>query len=172
MAMNYEDMNPIDKIDDLCQLLTGIEYEIHRHDEGEYSYLTEDFVCITVINPYTGQKLYIDLEEEFTITFDAYHEHYAPVPCEYELLIQFIKQTLNNEICMATLYCGKDRKWLGSTTYSREEIQSMSVKQLFSYIYKVREFRKELNEKGGTAEFIFWNPQYCVIKVIEAKSEK
>ena len=168
MDTNYEDITPVNKLDDLCKLLTGIKYEIHRHDEGEYSYLDENSICITVLNPYTGKEMYIDLEEEFTITFDAYHEHYGPDSNEYELLVQFVKQLLNNEICTASLYCGKERKWLGSTTYSRDEIQSMPIKQLFSYIYKTREFRNELTSKGGVAEFIFWDPRYNVIKVIEA----
>ena len=163
MDKKCEDIDPVNKIDDLCKLLTGIEYEIHRHDEYEYSYLNEDSICITVINPYTGQKMYIDLEEEFTITFDAYHAHYSPDSYEYALLVQFIKQILNNEICVATLYCGKDRKWMGSTTCSIDEIQSMSIKQLFAHIYKTREFKDKLIANGGTAEFIFWNPQCNVI---------
>ena len=172
MDKNYEDMAPINQMDDLCKLLTGIEYDIHRHDEGEYRYLKEDAICITAINPYTGQKMYIDLEEEFTVSFDAYHAHYDPDSYEYGLLVQFIKQLLNNELCVVTLYCQKDREWLGSTTCSREEAQRMPIKQLFSHVYKTREFKNKLTANGGTAEFVFWNPQDNVIKVIEARQEK
>lgn len=86
-------------------------------------------IRFTAINSYTGQKMYIDLEEEFTVTFDAYHAHYGPDSYEYELLVQFIKQLLNNELCVVALYCQKDREWLGSTTCSREQIQGMPIKR-------------------------------------------
>lgn len=167
MDEDYEEIVPVDKMDDLCGLLTGMEYEIHRHDEEEYSYLKGDDVCITVINPYDKRKMYIDLEEEFTITFDAYHAHYEPDAFGYKLLVEFIEQLINNEVCLASLYCGKDREWLGSTTYGRDEIQNPSIRQLFAHIYKIREFKDRLDAGGGTAEFIFWDPQYNVIKTME-----
>ncbi len=47
----------------------AVKYEIHYHDEGEYSYLGDECVCVTAINPNADRPLFIDPDDEFTVSF-------------------------------------------------------------------------------------------------------
>lgn len=74
--MTDEIENTSNKKEELCDLLSGYSYEIHQKDEGEYHYLEEDDICITVQNTDGSKVMYLDLEEEFTLSFGAFHEHF------------------------------------------------------------------------------------------------
>ena len=72
-------------------------------------------LCITILNPYSENKMYIDLEEEFTLSYGAYHEHFYPDRDGYNEMVKTINGILDNELCSATMYSGQPLKWLGST---------------------------------------------------------
>lgn len=70
--MEEDFIDACDVLQELCGLLSGYRYELHYHDNGEYEYLNETGVCITIFNPYSENKMYIDLQEEFTLSYGAY----------------------------------------------------------------------------------------------------
>ncbi|WP_238727465.1 hypothetical protein [Diplocloster modestus] len=107
--------NKLDKLQELCDLLSNYKYELHYRDNCEYEYLEEGSVCITILNPYSENKMYIDLEEEFTLSYGAYHEHFYPDRDGYNEMVKTINGILDNELCSATMYSGQPLKWLGST---------------------------------------------------------
>lgn len=102
--------------------------------------------------------MYIDLEEEFTLSYGAYHEHYYPNSTDYKEMVQTIKGILDNELCSATMYSGEPLKWLGSTTITKAESRERPIKDVFSFILKIKEFKIRLNTDGGEIYYNFWNP--------------
>lgn len=153
------EINPLDMLDDIQKRLQGYTFEIHRADdeEDEYDYLEEGSVCITVLNPYQDNNLFIDLSGEFTLTFDISHCHYFAELDDYDNMLSDVLGILKNECCSAALYYGQTKKWLGSGFIRKEEL-SKPIKTLFSYVLRIPEFRKKLNSQGGEVQFQFWNP--------------
>ena len=156
--MGEEFDDTLDKLQELCGLLSNYKYEEHDHDDCEYKYLDEASVCITILNPYSENKMYIDLEEEFTLSYGAYHEHYNPDSDGYNEMVKTMQGILNNELCSAAMYSGEPLKWLGSTTISKTESIQLPIKDIFSFILKTKEFKNRLNMDGGEVHYDFWNP--------------
>lgn len=128
----------------------------HRNGSIRH-YLGECYVCITILNPYSDSKMFIDLEDEFTLTYGAYHSHFFADTGEYEEMVKEIQGLLKNEICSAALYYGTDKKWLGSTSIPKDDINK-PFKEIFSFVMKKKEFKSKLRSYGGEVQYIFWNP--------------
>lgn len=49
------EIDPVEKLDDLCALLADQQIEVHKAPDAdlEYHYLREGYVCVTVLNPYS-----------------------------------------------------------------------------------------------------------------------
>lgn len=167
--MKHEFSHAAEKLQEICDLLNHCKYEIHYRDDGEYNYLTELDVCITIPSPYSDEKMYLDLDEEFTLSWGAYHEHYSPDVSGYKNMLEMMNGILNNELCSATMYYGETLKWLGSTFITRTESTELPVREIFSFIYKTREFKKKLDTNGGQVHYDFWNPAYNRIIKIDKK---
>jgi len=168
--MGEEFDDTLDKLQELCDFLSGCKYELHKRDDGEYQYLDEESVCITIPNPYSDNKMYIDLEDEFTLSYGAYHAHYDPDSDGYNEMVETIKGFLDNELCCASMYSGEPLKWLGSTTLTKAESIQRPIKDVFSFILKIKEFKIRLNTDGGEVHYDFWNPADDRIVKIKKKA--
>lgn len=165
-------MNTLDKKEELCKLLKGYSYEIHQKDEGEYHYLKNSDICITVLNAdEKKEKLYLDLDEEFTLTFGAFHNHYECSQYGYDELAADLKGILESKIGIATIYhhCVEKSNWLGSCMISVEDTESQSVKQIFQHTFHTKDFRKKLEQYGGEVYYEFWDSRYDKTIKIERK---
>lgn len=153
------EIDPVEKLDELCALLSDQQIEVHKapDTDPEYHYLGEGCVCITVLNPYSNSKMFIDLDGEFTLTYGAYHSHFYADTGEYEEVVKAILGLLKNEICSASIYYGTDKKWLGSTSIQKDDINK-PFKEIFSFVLKEKEFKSKLKLYGGEVQYIFWNP--------------
>lgn len=155
---DHTEVNPIYKKDDICKLLDryGVEYEIHNDpSDGDYNYLQEGSLCITVINTTSEYPLYIDLEDmgEFTLTYYRWHCHYTPEECSYDEMITDLKNILNNNICLMIIY--SKARWLSSslsqTDAGRDHDYKTDLKRLPA------EFRKEIKKTKGKMELVYWD---------------
>lgn len=155
-----ENLIPADLLEELCRLFPEGSIEIHWAGEAdeEYHYLREGEICLTAKSP-GGEKLFLDLTDEFTLSFGAFHAHYAPDVSEYREMLADLRQILENKVCSGALYwfSGGEKKWLGSTLVSRQEL-SRPVKEVISFVLRQKEFRQKLREHGGEARFSFWDP--------------
>lgn len=161
-----EDIRPAERTEELLALLGDVPFEIHcaGDSDGEYAYLREGEVCVTVLDPYQDKKLFIDLTEEFTLTYSTFHCHYDPD--SYEELVLDIRGILQNDICAATLYCGEGHEWLGSTCVTKADI-SQPIGEVFRFILQSKDLRAKLKGHGGEAQFRFWDPaDDCVVKIL------
>lgn len=153
------EIDPIEKLDELCALLANQQIEVHKAPDAdpEYHYLGEGCVCITVLNPYSDSKIFIDLDDEFTLSYGAYHSHFFADTGQYEEMIKVIHGLLKNEICSASIYYGTDKKWLGSTITQRDNVNK-PFKEIFSFVLKEKTFKRKLRLYGGEVQYTFWNP--------------
>ncbi len=156
---NDPDIEPIAQLYDLCELLRSFHPTIHYPSEPEYEYLEEGCACITVQNPFSDDKMFIDLAGEFTLTCINNHTHYFSCQSGYESLKRDVVAILQNRLCSASLYSTKSgRHWLGSVYISKNGIRNQSIRDIFEFVLKYSEFRKEVVEYGGVCEYRFWNP--------------
>ena len=167
--MTNEIENTLDKREELCELLSGYSYEIHQKDNGEYHYLEEGDICITVQNMDGSKVMYLDLEEEFTLSFGAFHAHFGCFLMDYQQLTDEIKGILANKVASASIYCHYEEQleWMGSCTIATDEVEHKSVEQIFSYVYRIREFRERLEKYGGEVRYEFWDSAHDKIMKIE-----
>lgn len=157
--MYNTEIDPVEKPDELCALFADQKLEIHKAPDSdpEYHYLREGCVCITVLNPYADSKMFIALDAEFTLTYDAYHRHFSAETWEYEEPVKEVQSFLKNERCSAAIYCGAEKEWLGSKRIQKDETDK-SFQEIFPYILKEKEFRSKLNAYGGEVQYVFWDP--------------
>lgn len=158
--MNDEvELDPVGQLDELKTFLADVPFEIHRagDPDEEYCYLEENNVCITVLNPYQDKELFLDLSGEFTLSYTAFHCHYAPDLQGYKEMLSDLQGILQNEICAAIISYGTEKKWLGSISITKSEC-ARPVKEIFSFVFKQAEFRQNLKVHGGQVQFQFWNP--------------
>lgn len=164
--------NTLDKKEELCALLKDQSYEIHQRDDGEYHYLKDGDICITVINADEKKKnLYLDLDEEFTLTFGSFHDHYECSQYGYNGLVADLKGILESKIAAASIYhyYGGKLNWLGSCLITAEEAECKTVRQIFQYVFNAKDFRKDLEQYGGEACYEFWDSRYDKTIKIEQK---
>lgn len=153
------ELNPIDQLDKLKMLLADVPFDVHRagDTDEEYGYLEGDNVCLTVLNPYQDKELFIDLSDEFTLSYTAFHCHYDPDLYGYKAMVSDLQGVLRNEICAAVIYHGPEKKWLGSASITKSECDK-PIKEIFSFVYKQSEFKQKLKAHGGQVQFLFWDP--------------
>lgn len=162
-----EEINPINKKDELCALLdkTKNNYRIYQNgDEKEYGYLQEGDLCITVENPNDENHLYIDLEldGEFTLSYYKWHQHYFPDITDFERLKTDIINILHNE--KGLLIISSNKRWLSSRMPEETLDDTYDYKEDIKKLPK--EFQEEIEEYGGFIEFYFWNKERCIKKEI------
>lgn len=157
----------LDKIFQLLQSL-NLVYEIHSFGEdGEYNYLKEGEVCITINNSNKDNPLYIDfVADEVILSYYKWHNHYAEERVEEDILPD-IKSLLTNQKCLIIINSAK--RWL-SSTISNEPLDSNY--EYNKNIEKLpKEFREEITQLGGNVELYYWNPKYSVTIDINPRGE-
>lgn len=88
----------------ILALIRGQRYLIHHADEADYAYLGTDGVCIEVLNDTDSGSLYIDREDEYTLSFDCHHTHYACTADEDICsMLETIGGILRNSICAVSV---------------------------------------------------------------------
>lgn len=156
--VEYTEINPIDKKDEICKLLINcdVKYEIHDNPlDEDYNYLEEGDLCITVINPTSEYPLYIDLEDmgEFTLSYYGWHNHYMSEKWDYGAMMDDLKNILNNMKCLINIYSGV--RWLSSN------LSPKAIGKDYDYRMDLNnlptEFRKEITETKGRIELVYWD---------------
>lgn len=171
-----EEFEPIEKLGTVQDLLDGlsVKYEVHRHDEGEFSYLNDDEVSIKIQNPFTDRTVFIDFQDEISLYFGMeWHEHYYPNSDCFDEFLETLAGLLKNGLCSAAVFVGDDRHWCCSTLSSKVEISEKSAEEVFSEPCprpgEAEELRHSWEEKGAEVHFLFWDPAYDKIVIYEKR---
>lgn len=167
-----DEFNAVDKLKDVCGLLDwlSVKYEVHRHDEGEFSYLSNGEISIKIPNPFVDRTMFIDFQDEISLFFGKeWHEHYFLCECYYNEFCETLSGLLKSELCSAAVFIGEERRWGGSMTSSREEINRLSAEEIFALPFPetASEYRSSWEEKGAEVYFLFWNPEFDKIVFFE-----
>lgn len=154
------EINPIDKVDDLIDRLIEYQPIIHSKADSGYDWLEEEDVCVKIMNPSSDNHLEILFQNngESTIFYADNHEHYFGYDVEYKLMCELITDILCNKKCSASLFCGKENKLLGSSYVDKNEI-NQSVREMFDFVLKYKEFADRLASNGGAVRFTFWDSE-------------
>lgn len=161
-----EKFEPAEKLVEIRALLDelAVKYEVHFHDEGEYSYLGDGCVCVTAINPNVDRPLFIDLDDEFTVSFGrAWHTHYDPEG--FDSLKDELTRILKNEVGVAEFFTTGEQKWVLSSIASAEDIETGAVLKepwICKCLKNYRQYQIEVS-------FIFWDPCLDKTTVIEKR---
>lgn len=143
------------------------KYEIHYHEEeGEYTYLKEDDLCITISNPYNEFPLYIDIiEDEIILEYYKWHGHYFYETIVPDNLLQDIKEILTNKKC--AIIISSTKRWISSTLSDKFLEESYDYQDDFKRLPEC--FVDEIHAIGGKVELFYWNPKNT--KTIYIKKE-
>ena len=121
----------------ILTLINGQRYLIHHHDDEEYSYLGGSGMCIEILNDTESSSLFIDRDDEYTLSFEYHHCHYSFVDDEeIRDMMETIGGILHNTIC--TVFIGNRGKngqfvWSGSCFVPAEIAHNAgSINDLFS----------------------------------------
>jgi len=151
-------INPIDKQEDILEMLKDYQVEIHTVADKDYDYLDKDTLCIVVRNKQSGDniEIYLENQGEFTFCFAGCHCHYSPYEDEYEEMKTEVQNILNGTTCAASMYYGSESKWLGSTFLDLGAINE-PIKKNFDFVLRHKEFKERLYGSGGIVRYVFWN---------------
>lgn len=149
-------------IDDACDKLYCLEhflrdfdYEVHTNADADYDYLDDISYCITLRNA-AGDEMFIDLEGEFTLTFQGWHTHYFCEQEWYDELKEDIMAYLKNEIGAVTFAI--NGKWFGSTTTSKPVETKEQALEIVARMYRgEREFQRKIHREGVEVHSSFWD---------------
>ena len=152
------EFNPIDKVSELMEMFKEYNPIIHKNSDEGYDWLDENLLCIEIPNPNAGDSITIECEDcgEFTVCYAYFHSHHFADDYGYSCMCEQLSDLLNNKICSASIFCGNEKKWMGSTTIEKEKI-SLPLEDLFHFVFEHREFAEDLRKNGGQARFVFWD---------------
>ena len=160
---NDNEINPIDKKQELCSMLQKLKYtfEIHTLNDKEYKYLNENDICITIPNSKCEYPIYIDLENngEFTLSYYKWHTHYYGEEWDYNRLCEDLIGILKNEKCVIII--NSNKRWLYSG------LSETKIDKNYDYKNDIRklpdEFKNEIDELKGNVELFYWDIKENVV---------
>ena len=157
-AQRFDDsITPVFKQFSLEAFLKDYDYEVHTNTEEEYDYLDEGSRCITLKNP-EGRELYIDLEGDFTLTFEEWHRHFLTTNEEYDSLKKYIIYILTNKVAANVILI--EGEWSASSlTYSPITNKEQAIKTLYD-IFDGTKFLKQIYNKGVEIYCTYWDSAF------------
>ena len=163
----------MDAFEKVIDLLEGYPYKIHRNDEEDYAQLSDDDLCIEVINR-NDENLFIEFRSnEVKVNF-YFHEDRFDISYDDEIywLIGLLDDILHNRRCAGCLFYRDDEfyKLMGSCFCKKSDIDK-SVEEVFSFIFELDEYRKKLEINSGKASYVFWDPSLNKEVPINKKEE-
>ena len=97
----------------------------------------------------------------YTVCFADAHEHFDTTEEEeYHLLIQDIIDIMNNKRCSGAIFYNEgngELHWCASRFLRADKGMNRSLKEVFSIVYELNEFREKLERHGGEVHYRFWD---------------
>lgn len=150
----------LEKEDELIGLLSEYNIVVHEKDDENYNYLEEESKCITILNAKNEEDVYIDLEDEFTLSMNGYHAHYQPYEEDYLEMVGTLKDYLEGHFCVVLLFTNKvdgELQWRLSSIYESSICEFVKRKGVCNALGLGNELRKDLKQMGGKLYIYFFN---------------
>lgn len=148
---------PADKIQELQQILKGPEITTHLNDEEGYEYLEKGHVCMEVQNPGAGDNLFLDVEDQFTLSFGEWDSQYAATEADFKLLCEDLNLLLNKKMYTVVVYVKDD--WICSLTVREKEIRKNNLLDHirdFLHSADCDAFIDLMQKEGASIRCTFW----------------
>ena len=152
-----EEIRPMDKLQELQHLVKGPEITTHLSDEEGYDYLEKGNVCIEVQNPGKGDNLFLDIEDQFTLSFGEWDSRYAATEEDYRLLCEDLEFLLDKKLYTVVVYVKED--WICSLTVRETEIrknQLLDHVRDFLHSAGCDTFIDLMQKEGASIRCTFW----------------
>lgn len=148
----------------------GYKYELHSFGDAEYGWLGEGELSIMVINPNADRNMDIDFQNEISLFFAEWHDHF-PLD-EMEELCAVITGIVSNEICSRAHFYGSEQQWGGSGLSCKDKSRLSDFQYIPTIDEVIAEYTKAWGDKEEVNEvrFKFWDPIFDKTVVIEKKS--
>ncbi len=151
------EIRPIDKTPELTELLRIYNPLIHSKNDNEYDWLGESSVCIEIPNPCGADSIKLVCDNgEFILCFSYFHSHYCADDNGYGTMCEQLSELLDNKTCCATVFCGSENKWIGSTLLEKDKL-SLPIEEIFGFIFDHGSYKEQFSQNGGEARFTFWD---------------
>ena len=150
----------------------GCKSELHRFGDAAYDWLGEGELSLAVKNPNTDRDMDIDFQNEVSLFFAEWHDHF-PFD-ETEELCAVITCIVRNEICISVNFHDGEQ-WGGSGLSCNDKAILPDLRN-FQYIdtidEEIAEDAKAFADIDEVIEvrFKFWDPKFDKTVVFENKS--
>lgn len=114
-----------------------------------------DATCITLKNA-TGKELRIIFEDEITVTYDCWHDHYWVYADsdEFEILKKNVCQLLQNELYIFSVFL-QDR-WIGTMLWDGPLTRAEVKRQIGGFLKADKNWVRQAKTYGVEARIVYW----------------
>ena len=129
---------------------------IHTNKEKEYNWLKDNNCSIEIKNK-DNDSLYIDLEDEITISYGLWHTHYyCEDKIDFEEALSTIENILNNKECVLLIYCNKKLFGSGSEINKEKYTLEEAIDFIDAFFNKTSVI-KLFQEYGANIKVNYWD---------------
>lgn len=156
------DINPIDKVDELLEMLQQFNPTVKRITDRGYEWMEEETdICIEILNPNSdnpddGLLIICEDNGEFTLGFGDMHEHYNACSNEYKEMCKTTLDILNNKLCSVVFLLGDEKTWIASSYITVDEI-SNPLSAVFGCSWQKEYFADKIKSGDCEAHCHFWD---------------
>ena len=150
-----DDIIPSEKLQDIQKILSNYEVFVYTNKDKDYDWLSSGHYSIKVKNKSNGPDMYIDLEDEISVFFGDWHNHYYPSEEYYENAKTIILDILNNKTSTINLYINE--KWIGSKLNDKNINEELAINEVNNFFKNDDYFKTKMKENGVTLICKFWD---------------
>ena len=116
------EIDPPAKLDEVLAVLSDYSPVIRTRKDPGYDYLSEDGYCVVICDG-SSERLYVDLDYEFTLGLGIWHDHYNPCRTDYERMMQTLNAIVSGTKAAVNIMVGGQWKggWLESASLLQEK---------------------------------------------------
>ena len=153
------DVMTYDYKEEILEKLRDYHPVVHTKEEDGYDWLDSNHCSIEIQNQ-NGKSLFIDLEDEFTITYGDWHCHYMYEDRDdYEEVMEVLDDILHNRQCTLIIY--SNGKWFGSgSSHHKENYTKEDAVQFINSFFpkkEYKEFFQDFQKYGVTIKICYWD---------------
>ena len=147
-------MNKKDVCNILLNHLSDYYPIIHTNKEKDYNWLKENGFRIEIKNV-KGNELFIDLQDEITISFYKWHCHFNTD--DYDDVVNNVKSIIQNKECIIIFNCNNKCYGSGWSINKKKYTKKESYEFLKQFMGKNFLKNRVFQQYGVDIEFLFWN---------------
>lgn len=133
------------------------KYDIIEHNcyEDDYEYLAENECVLEIVSPNNFENLFIELSDEFIMTFGDWHTHYIPYENGYQYMKNDIFSLVNGECGLLSIYI--DGKIYSSSLLYKKSTSLFKLEDIINMIESDGTQIPLIEGRSIVIEIIYWD---------------